>query len=153
MGRLPLADVAVLNAPHIIGHARLATMGAAHDDPAGLQPVHVDGHWLAHNGNVYNAGQLDPDAPTDSGALATCYAGHRRFGGMTPAEALKAAIALADQRAWAIIILDSTGQLLATRFRLPIWRHADDTGAYYSSRPFAAAELIPEDTVHAEAAW
>jgi glutamine phosphoribosylpyrophosphate amidotransferase len=152
-GRLPAAEAATLTALRIIGHARLATMGAAHDDPAGLQPVRAPGAWLAHNGNVYNAAQLDATAPTDSAALAVAYSGHRIFAGMTPAEALKATLGVAEQRAWAVLILDASGFLLSARHRLPLWRLGTSTGAYYSSRPLPGAELIPEDAVHAEDAW
>ena len=153
IGKLPADDAAQLRAPRILGHARLATMGAAHDDPDGLQPVYSGGHWLAHNGNVYNAAKLDADAPTDSAALATCYSGHRLHGGLPPVPAMLATIGQADQRAWALLILDDAGMLLASRHQLPLWWLATSTGSYYSSRPLPGARLVSEDAVHAEDAW
>jgi asparagine synthetase B (glutamine-hydrolysing) len=149
-GRMDIDAVRVLRAPRIIGHARLASYGAAHDNLAGLQPVHADGHLLAHNGNAYNAAELDPAALTDSAALAAVYARHRRLGGLPPAEALKTLIAEADQRAWAIVILDATGVLVAHLHGLPLWRYDNGTGTYLSSRPFRRAIQIPADAAYCE---
>jgi asparagine synthetase B (glutamine-hydrolysing) len=136
--------------PRLLGHARLATFGAVHDDPGGLQPIAAGGHWLAHNGNVYNAAALHPGARTDSGALAALYA-TLRAAGAGPGEALEVTVGKADQVAWAIVVLDSTGALVAHRHGLPLWRHVDPTGVYLSSRPFLAAVELPAGRVCMEA--
>src|SRR5918996_1174721 len=60
----------------LLGHSRLATNGR-HRDTTALQPLEHNGHWGVHNGNVYNAHDLWPDAPVDSAALIKVYADHR----------------------------------------------------------------------------
>src|SRR5690606_20713738 len=79
LGPMDPARAATLTAPRILGHARLATRGD-YRDPNALQPCHVDGHYLAHNGTIRNWTSLDPDAPSDSVALTRLYAHHRASG-------------------------------------------------------------------------
>ncbi|RZF02955.1 class II glutamine amidotransferase [Streptomyces albidoflavus] len=143
-GPLDTSHVAALTAPRIIGHARLATRGD-YRDTAGLQPCRADGHLVAHNGTIRNWTDLTPDAPSDSVALARTYASHRATGD-GPATALRAALDACDTPAWALLVLDATGTLLAWRRGLPLWRLDHPTGVYYASRRFApdATELAPD---------
>ncbi|MFE7965390.1 hypothetical protein ACFU0X_20540 [Streptomyces cellulosae] len=142
-GPMDTTRVAALTAPRILGHARLATRGD-YRDLAGLQPCHADGHHIAHNGTIRNWTDLDPDAPSDSVALTRLYARHRAAGA-GPATALRATLDACDTPAWALLVLDATGVLLAWRNQLPLWRYDHPTGVYYSSRRFTddATELAP----------
>jgi glutamine phosphoribosylpyrophosphate amidotransferase len=132
-----------ITATRVLGHARLGTASGG-DDPFALQPVVADGHALAHNGHVYNARELDFEARTDSTALARVY--NRLRKNTRPVQALADLARMADQRAWAIVVLDSTGGLYAHRHYHPLfWWRADD-GVYVSSQhrhPDAAP--VPED--------
>lgn len=140
--------LAHVDAPRIVGHARLATRGD-YRDPAGLQPAHADGHYLAHNGTIRNHTELDPTAATDTLALVHAYARHRAHHG--PQAALRAALEDADTPAWALLVLDATGTLLAWRHDLPLWRLNHPTGRYYASRRFHPdAEPLADDDLSAE---
>lgn len=128
----------------VLGHARLATFGA-HDDTGVFQPVISDGHAIAHNGNVYNAATLAAWAPTDTHALAAAYAAVRASG-LPARAALDYIVAHADQRAWAIVILDADGTLLAHRHYHPLYIVQAAEGTYLSSRPFHPdSQLVAED--------
>jgi asparagine synthetase B (glutamine-hydrolysing) len=143
-GPLDPTHLADLDAPRIIGHARLATRGD-YRNTAGIQPCTADGHLITHNGTIRNWETLDPHAPSDSAALATTYAARRKTGD-GPATALRAALEHADTPAWALLVLDATGALLAWRRGLPLWRLDHPTGVYYASRRFHpdAAELATD---------
>lgn len=178
-GRGALAAVKTVTAARIVGHARLATASDG-ADPDALQPVVVDGHAFAHNGHVYNLDALtgslgglannpifDPDDPanlpsvaTDSCALARMYAVLRRS--TDPAGALTDLVRVADQNAWAIVVLDRTGGLYTHRYYHPLywWRVTEPAGCdragrrdgrpgpgvYLSSqRRHPSARLVPED--------
>jgi predicted glutamine amidotransferase len=142
-----IRKITQIGAGAVIGHARLATQGAMCTDSSGLQPVTADGHLLAHNGNIYNPGDLaDPGYATDSAALAAQYA-DRRAAGLPPAGALTLTMVSAVTPASAVVILDASGVMLAWRRRLPLYLHENDNGRYLSSRPFAGAVLLPEHTV------
>jgi asparagine synthetase B (glutamine-hydrolysing) len=133
-------------APAVLGHARLATTGSW-DDPEGLQPVTCGRHAIAHNGTVYNPADVAPgaDVATDTHALAIAYETERFLGG-TPAGSLAAVVARADQRAWAIVVLDADGTLVGHRHGHPLHAYRDPTGLYLSSRPFhPGCTLLPED--------
>lgn len=126
----------------VLGHARLATFGAL-DDRDGLQPIVFDGHYLAHNGNVYNAAALvGSPLPSDSWALLVTYATARR-GGMTPAEALDKTLGMAEQKAWAVVVLDADGTMVAAHHGLPLYGLRHPTGVYLSSRALDGASLLP----------
>lgn len=132
----------------IVGHARLATFGMPRDE-SGLQPVTVDGHTLAHNGNVYNwrdlVDQFELDDPaTDSWALGGVYAHHRALG-MNPGAALSRTLRLCQMKAGAIVIRDASGALVAWRRRLPIHIFSCAAGTYLSSGRFHGARPLPED--------
>lgn len=129
----------------VLGHARLATFGA-HDDSGGLQPVTLDGHAIAHNGNVYNAAQLAGGHETDTQSLAAAYAALRAEG-TSPGSALTAVIGQASQEAWAVVVLDAAGgALYAHRRYHPLYQLRTPAGLYLSSRPFHGhCELLPED--------
>jgi glutamine phosphoribosylpyrophosphate amidotransferase len=138
-----LAALREASATVILGHARLATSGAW-DDPGCFQPVIIAGHAIAHNGNVYNAGELAPGAPTDTYALAIEYAA-LRAAGIPPGQALTEALARASQKAWAVVVLDAGGGLYAHRRYHPLFALRGDGGVYVSSRPFhRASKLLPE---------
>lgn len=156
-------DTVQPSGPRVLGHSRLATFGQP-DDLAGTQPL-VTGriarryddagpdspvHALAHNGNVYNADHLAPGMPSDSAALLAVYA-QLRSNGDTPSEALSLTIQAADQAAWAVVVLDVTGEMVAHRHGLPLYRHTDPTGVYLSSVAFAGAVEVPADTLLREA--
>lgn len=148
-GTLDPADLATITQPRVIGHGRLATRGD-HTDPAGLQPCHTDGHLIAHNGTIRNHHTLHRDAATDTLALTHLYADYRRIG-VSPPDALVTAMSKADTPAWALLVLDSTGYLLAWRRDLPLWRLDHPTGIYYASRAFHPdAEQLPNDTFRTE---
>lgn len=134
----------------ILGHSRLATFGAP-DDLHGTQPLTHAGHVLCHNGNVYNAAQLAPGHhPSDSAAVLRLYA-RRRALGDGPAAALSHVVAVAEQTAWALVALDLTGEIVAHRHGLPLYRLTHPTGVYLSSVAFAGAELVHADTILREA--
>jgi glutamine phosphoribosylpyrophosphate amidotransferase len=134
----------------VLGHARLATFGGWNDAQL-LQPAVANGHAIAHNGNVYNAAQLIDDVSyagalaTDTRALTAAYAA-LRTAGHTPALALAAVLDRARQEAWAVVILDADGTLLAHRSYHPLYARTTATGVYVSSRPFhKASVLLPDD--------
>lgn len=130
-------------ARRMLGHSRLATVGQP-DDPAGIQPFTLDGHWLVHNGNVYNWADLDPLAATDSRAILSVYA-YLRADGREPVDALSRTLAVCDQQSWAVVVLDDDGTVLAHRNRLPLHLGLDpDGGRYLSSIPFPGSDLIPD---------
>jgi asparagine synthetase B (glutamine-hydrolysing) len=137
--------------PRILGHSRLATFGAP-DDLAGVQPLAQDGHVLCHNGNAYNAAEIDSRLAkvSDSAVLLALYAAVRATGS-TPSEALQGVVNVADQKAWALVVLDLTGELVAHRHGLPLFRLTHPTGVYLSSVAFAGAEELPADTILREA--
>jgi predicted glutamine amidotransferase len=139
-------DLAALRetaATAILGHARLATSGAW-DNPGVFQPVTITGHAIAHNGNVYNADELAPGAPTDTYALALEYAA-LRAARIPPGQALTETLARARQKAWAIVVLDADGGLYAHRRYHPLFALRGDGGTYVSSRAFhRESRLLPE---------
>ncbi len=126
----------------LIGHARLATVGH-HDQPVGLQPAYADGHWLALNGTA--RAHLNTPAPSDAFVLADTYANHRADG-QPPHTALEHTIRDADLPAWAVIVLDATGQLAVSRRRLPLHEHVNHTGRYLSSASLPDSHPLPEGT-------
>jgi asparagine synthetase B (glutamine-hydrolysing) len=135
VGRLAAA---AQGARAVLGHARLATQGAAYDDPAGLQPFGRAGHWLAHNGNVYNPAELAAGVhATDSAAVLAAYAAARDELG--PAGALTRVLERAQTAASAVVVLDSDGTLLAARRKLPLFAAERPDGVYLSSRTFPGA--------------
>jgi predicted glutamine amidotransferase len=139
--------ITALRSTAIVGHARLATQGAMCTDRSGLQPITAGGHLLTHNGNIYNPGELAPPGfATDSAALAARYAAHRTAG-LPPAAALTQTLTSAVTPASAVVVLDASGALTAWRRKLPLYLHEHERGRYVSSRPFAAARLLPEETV------
>lgn len=145
----PLTDqldtVRQIRATSVLGHARLATVGDWRQLDQ-LQPITVAGYALAHNGVIDNPGELaGPDHPTDSIALAHAYAALRAEG-LHPFTALDKLVAAADQRAWAIAVLDTNGRLYAHRHYHPLWRLDTPRGIYLSSQQFdPAAQLVPAD--------
>lgn len=129
-------------APIILGHARLATMGAHGIE--GVQPVvTASGHVLVHNGNLTNWKELDPGAVTDSYALATVYEDRRHT--MEPAEALDAALQATETVAYVVIVLDADGTLVAARSGLPLYLRKDPSGVYLSSGKLPDGEQLPEN--------
>lgn len=146
LGPLRAADTAVVTGPRVLGHARLATTSSP-ADRAGLQPIAVDGHLVAHNGTITNPADLWPGAGTDSVALAHAYARHRAAG-VPPTAALTAVIGRARHTAWAIVVLDATGELVAHRAGLPLWVTHHRTGLYLSSRPIPDAHPLPAGVAH-----
>jgi len=130
-----LDTAAGCTAPLVVGHARLAAIGASYDDPEGLQPVHADGHLVAVNGNAYNL----PARPTDSHAFAWWYASQRDLG-LDPGAALAAALHDSGMPAWAVIVADRDGTLACSRHNLSLWLHqCPQGGVYLSSRSFVSA--------------
>lgn len=128
-------------ATRILGHARLATYGQA-CDLAAVQPIEVDGHRLAHNGNAATAYQDHPHAPSDTAALAIIYAAHR-LAGNTPAAALTFTVARIDT-VWALAVLDADGSLLVSRHGRPLHTLRTPTGLYFSSGELPGSQLVPE---------
>lgn len=130
----------------ILGHARLATVGDWRQREQ-LQPIVVDQHAIAHNGVISNPDDLTPHCVTDSIALAQAY-GRLRREDVTPWEALEKLIASAEQRAWAIAVLDSSGPIYVHRHYHPLYSYRDDRGTYLSSQPFHdGATELGEDRV------
>lgn len=135
LDRLPQAKA-------VVGHARLCTIGR--NDVHGLQPWPVGGHVFAHNGNVYNHRELWPDkAPSDSAAIANLYA-RLRDSGEDPESALCEVVAESQQIAWAIVVLDRDGSLVAHRHYQPLHALRHDTGIYVSSVPFDGSLPLEE---------
>lgn len=141
LGPMDTATLAGITGPQVVGHARLATIGA-YNDPDALQPVTRDGHWVVHNGTVTNYRDLSPGARTDTAAVADVYAHHRRHG-TPPDTALELAVKQARHHAWVMVVLDVTGVLVAHRHGLPLWRADHSTGTYLSSRPFTSIASRP----------
>jgi glutamine phosphoribosylpyrophosphate amidotransferase len=146
--------------PRILGHSRLATFGAP-DNADGTQPILRDSrnvpenrlpHAIAHNGNAYNAADIDSKLAktSDTVVLAELYSA-LRAANRTPSQALQGVVNVADQKAWALVVLDATGELVAHRHGLPLFRLTHPTGVYISSVAFAGAEALPEDVVTREA--
>lgn len=121
----------------IIGHARLATDGMPRDE-SGLQPVTVDGHVIVHNGVIVNWRELDARAPTDSWAFGSFYA-HLRRSGRDHVSAFKEALRVAEIRTGALLVLDSSGHLMAWRAHLPLWAFKRDGVLYLGSAMFDVA--------------
>jgi asparagine synthetase B (glutamine-hydrolysing) len=131
----------------VVGHSRLATTGLNPHDITGLQPVVRGGHVLAHNGAMDETWrELLPAARTDSHALADSYARHRAAA-CDPPEALKAAVGEFTGDAWAVVVRDATGALVASRHHLPLWvtRRAD--AVYLSSVQMPDSQPVPDQTV------
>jgi glutamine phosphoribosylpyrophosphate amidotransferase len=142
----PVADsvkeIRDITAHLVLGHARLATFGDW-QDPEQLQPIVAWRHGLAHNGSVYNAATMSPWAATDSIALASAYAA-MRAAGQPPQAALDALVAGCQQHAWAIVIADADGSMLAHRSYHPLYTWPHKRGNYVCSWPLdPAAELLP----------
>lgn len=152
LGPLSPADTAGIAGPRVLGHARLATTSSP-ADLTGLQPIRVDGHLVAHNGTITNPVDLWPGPGTDSVALAHAYA-HARRAGLHPVAALDTVLARARHHAWAIVVLDANGLLVAHRHGLPLWRVTHPSGIYLSSCPLPiAAELAPDTTITEGVPW
>lgn len=133
------------DAVRCLGHARLATFGR-YDDIDAVQPVAVDGHHVAFNGNIYNPAEVHPGTwPADTHHLAHAYAEERAHG-HDPARALERALAPARMNTWAVVVLDVTGALVAYRHGLPLFTYRTDNGLYLASRRFHpdASELAPD---------
>lgn len=127
----------------ILGHARMATMGAR--DVRGLQPVVVDGHVLAHNGNVYNWRELDADAPTDSWAIGDRYATLRDL--LAPLPAMLRLVGEMRMKSCALLVRDSVGFWMTFRRSLPLHVRRETEGTYVSSVPFSGSIELPDDVV------
>ncbi|WP_329368771.1 hypothetical protein OG896_24660 [Streptomyces sp. NBC_00669] len=150
LGPLDPEQLRPVTAAAVIGHARLATRGDSRD-LAGVQPAEAGGHLVAHNGTIRNHTSWDPDAASDTVALARAYAAHRAPT-TGPPQALSAALAPAVTRAWALLVLDAQGPLVAWRHDLPLWHLAHTTGTYFASRRFHPdARPLPDNTLHLEA--
>lgn len=147
---VPDAVTACQAATRILGHARLATFGR-YDDPDGIQPLTVEGHHIAFNGNVYNPEQVHPGPwPTDTHHLAHAYA-QARAAGHGPEQALERALAPARMNAWVVVVLDSSGVLLTYRRQLPLWTYSHDGGLYLGSRRFHPdAQPVPENSISSQ---
>lgn len=127
--------------PRLLGHARLATYGA-HSDLAAVQPIEVDGHRVAHNGNAPELFAEHPQQPSDTAALAIVYAAHR-IAGNDPCTALKLVTARLQQ--WALAVLDSDGSLVVSRRGLPLRvLHTPSRGVYLSSGQLPGSTPLPE---------
>lgn len=148
LGPLDTRSLTGITGTRLIGHARLATVGA-HDDLAGIQPIAADGHLLVHNGTVTNWRDLVPHAHTDTGALAELYAAARRAA-LSPAGALRYVLVRAEQKAWAIVVLDADGTLLAHRHGLPLWSYTHSTGTYLASGSIPGATAIRADEIYSK---
>jgi hypothetical protein len=99
---------------------------------------------MIHNGNVTNWRDLADDAPTDSYALASLY-DEIRATGIDPVEALEATLTASDQVAYAVILLDADGTLLAAHSGLPLHLWEDRTGTYLSSGKLPGGTPLPEN--------
>lgn len=138
----PVDSASVPRSTLLIGHARLGTFGGA-TNPAAIQPIEVDGHRMAHNGNAPGVYVEHPHAPSDSFALALVYAAHR-LDGHPPWAALTYAVARLDTP-WAVMVLDSDGTLLASRHHLPLhYLRVPQRGLYLSSGDLPGSQLLPE---------
>ncbi|WP_128381259.1 class II glutamine amidotransferase [Streptomyces cavernae] len=138
------AVTACQDAHQCLGHARLATFGR-YDDEDAVQPVTVDGHHVAFNGNIYNPVEVHPGTwPADTHHLAHAYAAERTHG-HSPHRALERALAPARMNAWAVVILDASGALVTYRQGLPLFTYRAEGGLYLASRHFHpdASELAP----------
>jgi asparagine synthetase B (glutamine-hydrolysing) len=135
------------DAVRCLGHARLATFGK-YDDIDAVQPISVSDHHVAFNGNIYNPTDVYPgEWPADTHHLAHAYA-TARAAGQGPGEALARALAPARMSAWAVVVLDACGALVAFRSGLPLFTHQADGGLYLASRRFHPdAEAVPEKTL------
>jgi glucosamine 6-phosphate synthetase-like amidotransferase/phosphosugar isomerase protein len=139
----PLDPATVPRRPIILGHARLATMGAHGIE--GAQPIVTKGgHVMVHNGNVTNWLELDDNPVTDSYALASLY-DQIRSTGMEPVEALEATLTASEQVAYAVVLLDADGTLLASHSGLPLHCLTDDTGTYVSSGKLPGSSPLAEN--------
>lgn len=132
------------DATTVLGHARLATQGAAPADPDGLQPLGYAGHWLAHNGNVYNPAELAPGRHvSDSAAVLAAYAAARDR--LDPAAALRLVMTRARTEASVVLVADAAGTLVAAKRHLPLFvLSTAHVGVYLSSRQFPGAEPVPD---------
>lgn len=139
------AALACQDASRCLGHARLATFGR-YDDEDAIQPITVNGHHVAFNGNIYNPGDVYPgEWPADTHHLAHAYARHRAE--HPPGAALSLALRQADMDAGAVVVLDSSGTLVYFRHRLPLFTYRTGSGFYLASRRFHPdAEAVPENT-------
>lgn len=140
LGPLNLANLPG-SGTRILGHARLATYGQP-TDLAAVQPIEIDGHHIAHNGNATTAYHDRADAPSDTAALAIIYAAHR-LSGATPAAALTRTAARIDT-VWALAVLDADGSLLVSRHGLPLHTLYTPTGLYLSSGELPGSQPVPE---------
>ncbi|WP_344952477.1 hypothetical protein [Actinomadura miaoliensis] len=155
LGCLDPASARGLTASRLVGHARLATSGRP-GDIAAIQPIEANGHLIVHNGTVPDLAALSAlDAITggvsdtvsgsvsDTVALAACYA-RLRARGRTPQQALDDTLQAAAQTAWAVVVLDASGDLVHHRHRLPLFELVTpEGGVYLSSGRLPAATATP----------
>lgn len=126
-GRLVPASVPRAN--KLIAHSRLGSYGGL--TPAAIQPITVDGHRFAHNGNAPDVYADHPDAASDSYAMALVYAAYR-LDGHSPENALGFILPrLCDP--YAVLVLDSGGTMLASRHDQPLNYLRMPGGVYVSS--------------------
>lgn len=137
----PLDPASVPRTTRVLGHARLATYGQPADLNA-VQPIEVDGHRVAHNGNAPAAYADCPHAPSDTAALAIIYAAYR-VAGQPPCAALTFTAAQIDSP-WALAVLDADGSLLVSRRGLPLHVLRTRDGVYLSSGELPGSHLLPE---------
>lgn len=131
----------------LLGHARLGTTGARSADITALQPVTRAGHTLVHNGSLHS--WPEAYARTDSHHLLDTYTRTRAMPGVKAEVALSLTLRGADHGAWAVILRDANGTLLASRRGLPLFtRRNPDGGVLVSSVTFDGSEALPESTVH-----
>ena len=133
----------------IVGHSRLATCGVDPHDVTALQPATRGGHVVVHNGTMADGWRDEyPSAHTDSHALADVYAYYRGYR-MEPGAALKEAVDAFEHDAWAVIIRDTDGTLLASTRKLPLFGlEIPAWGTYLSSVSFTGATRLNENEVH-----
>ena len=114
----------------------------------GAQPIVTKaGHVMIHNGNVTNWQDLADNPVTDSYALASLY-DEIRATGIEPVEALEATLTASDQVAYAVILLDADGSLLASHSGLPLHLVGNGSGLYLSSGKMPGSSPLGENQTY-----
>lgn len=131
----------------VLGQSRLATVGAVNNVKS-TQPLSSAGYYVIHNGNlpdyqsIYETIEYSPQTDTDSEAILALVeryglAGFKRFYESAP---------------WAFphaIIISDSIQLLAFRYRLPLFYYQSADGYYLCSGKFHDQSLsLKEQSVY-----
>jgi glutamine phosphoribosylpyrophosphate amidotransferase len=136
----------------LVGHCRLSTSGTPEDN-RNNQPFLSTGMAFAHNGNIYDSGdvakrwELELQTETDSEILLRLAEFMYSKGGSRRI-AIQSAVNCLIESPGAVLATDGES-VFAYRNKLPIWEWETDEGYYFCSvKPDESAVQIEERRIH-----